>query len=206
MHGTFRIGHFWSNIPSYETRGQCNRCQTTEDMSHILITCTTGTASQVWHLAQNAWPHAPEFWPNISLGIILAGGSIATPEEDETPQDDDESEDDQERAQKKSDKRGRDRLLQILISEAAHLIWVTRCERVINERSHAEEEIKTRWLKAINLRLTEDKIIATKIRRAKTSIKLVKSTWAKVLQRQGPIPWDWIHQREVLVGRRVHTP
>lgn len=206
MHGTFRIGHFWSNIPSYETRGQCNRCQTTEDMSHILITCTTGTASQVWHLAQNAWPHAPEFWPNISLGIILAGGSIATPEEDETPQDDDESEDDQERAQKKSDKRGRDRLLQILISEAAHLIWVTRCERVINERSHAEEEIKMRWLKAINLRLTEDKIIATKIRRAKTSIKLVKSTWAKVLQRQGPIPRDWIHQREVLVGRRVHTP
>jgi hypothetical protein len=99
-----------------------------------------------------------------------------------------------------------DRLLQILVSESAHLIWVLRCEHIINERSHTPTEIKSRWLRAINSRLIDDKIIATKIHHRKTSLKLVKSTWTKVLQKDGHIPWDWFHHREVLVGRRVQTP
>ena len=49
---------------------------------------------------------------------------------------------------------GAKRLLQILLSEAAHLIWVLRCERVIRDpddppRFHTEEEINARWLRAI---------------------------------------------------------
>jgi hypothetical protein len=86
------------------------------------------------------------------------------------------------------------------------MIWVLRCERVINERSHTPSEIKSRWLRAINSRLIDDKIIATKIRRGRTPLKIVESTWTKVLQKCGPIPQDWIHNREVLVGRRVRTP
>ena len=58
----------------------------------------------------------------------------------------------------------------------------------------------------INTRLTDDKIIAAKIYHGKTSVKLVKSTWAKALQKQSLIPQDWIYLREVLVGRRVQTP
>lgn len=62
-------------------------------------------------------------------------------------------------------KRGVSRLLQIMISEAVHLIWVLRCERVIQEKTHTPEEVKARWFKAINRRLTDDKITATVIRK-----------------------------------------
>ncbi|KAH9008310.1 hypothetical protein EDB85DRAFT_1837444, partial [Lactarius pseudohatsudake] len=57
------------------------------------------------------------------------------------------------------------RLLQILLSESAHLIWVTRCERTIQLKEHSTEEIERRWLAQINRRLINDKIIATKIKR-----------------------------------------
>ena len=54
----------------------------------------------------------------------------------------------------KIDKKGTDQLWRILISESAHLIWVLRCEHVINEALHSAEEIMSRWFKAIHLRLS----------------------------------------------------
>ena len=184
MHGTYKIGNFWSNIPGYQHWGQCNDCQTTEDMNHILVTCTTEPVNIIWTLARDTWPHAPELWPDISLGLILGCGNLSFPEEDEPS--DDEDDDSQ---QKRYDRKGQERLLQILISESAHLIWVLRCDRVINDNPHTPEEIKSRWLKAINSRLTDDKIIATKTQRGKVTRKLVESTWHKALQntRQSPI-------------------
>jgi hypothetical protein len=113
-------------------------------------------------------------------------------------------------------KRGAKRLLQILISEAAHLIWVLRCERVIVDdsdenqaeeqiprRTHTNTEIKSRWLKAINTRLIEDKITATKVKRDKTSTLKVKETWELLLKKSAELPHNWVHNREVLVGRRT---
>jgi hypothetical protein len=52
----------------------------------------------------------------------------------------------------------------ILISEADHLIWVLRCERVIGGKQHSDDVVSTRWKNAINTRLTCNKIIATKIK------------------------------------------
>jgi hypothetical protein len=68
---------------------------------------------------------APERWPNINLGTILGIGCLSNPREENagnragqaphpTPKE-----------------RASTRLLQIILSEAAHLIWVLRCERVI---------------------------------------------------------------------------
>ncbi|KAF8488654.1 hypothetical protein F5888DRAFT_1949058, partial [Russula emetica] len=104
-------------------------------------------------------------------------------------------------------KRGAKRLLQILLSEAAHLIWVLRCERVIQdeeneERTHTDREIRTRWFKAINARLTEDKITATRVKRNEQTLQRVKETWELALKRSADIPHNWIFIREVLVGRR----
>jgi hypothetical protein len=108
-----------------------------------------------------------------------------------------------------TENRGANRLLQILISEAAHLIWVLRCERVVHdnpneecERTHTDREIQTRWFRAINARLTEDKIIATRIKRDERSLQRVKETWEPTLQRPADLPYNWVHIREVLVGRR----
>ena len=96
--------------------------------------------------------------------------------------------------------RGASRLLQIFITETAHLVWVMRCERAIQNKQHTEDETKARWLRAINDRLTCDRIIATKIKRDTKHTNLVKHTWGPVLQQHQVIPDDWINKREVLVG------
>lgn len=83
---------------------------------------------------------------------------------------------------------------------------VLRCECVINEKSHTPNEIEAQWYKVINARLIEDKIIATEVKRGKTSVNLVKYTWDKALQKCIPLPCNWVHIREVLVGRGVPCP
>ncbi|KAH9973170.1 hypothetical protein BJV77DRAFT_968467 [Russula vinacea] len=84
---------------------------------------------------------------------------------------------------------GAKRLLQILISESAHLIWVLR------------------WLRVINTRLTDDKIIATKIKRDEKSKRKTRNTWEHILRKQGDLPNDWITSREFLgVHNRISPP
>ncbi|KAI0250467.1 hypothetical protein BJV78DRAFT_1219419 [Lactifluus subvellereus] len=61
-----------------------------------------------------------------------------------------------------------------------------------------------RWHHTINARLTDDKILATKIKRDnpdKKSAQTVKSTWEHVLRKNTDLPDDWLTSREVLVGR-----
>jgi len=98
--------------------------------------------------------------------------------------------------------RGASHLLKILISESAFLIWVLRCERVIQEKNHNHQEIKARWLHVINSRLTDDKIATSKIKRDKGFTLLVSNTWEKVLSKESDLPNDWMNMHEVLVGSR----
>jgi hypothetical protein len=92
--------------------------------------------------------------------------------------------------------------MQILITESAYLIWSLRCERVIQEKTHSEREINTRWLHAINKRLTDDKITATRIKRDKQTEQKVRRTWEHVLKKEQDLPNNWFLYREVLVGTR----
>src|ERR1700677_1098754 len=122
----------------------------------------------VWRLTRDSWDHEQYKWPAISLGVILGCGNLsAKPHAERQP----------DQRQTTVNQRGVSRLLQILISEAAHLIWVLRCERVIQERIHSAQETEAHWLKAINRRLTEDKIVVTKIKQEKQYTKLIKATW-----------------------------
>ena len=68
-------------------------------------------------------------------------------------------------------------------------------------RVHMKDKIKMRWLKAINTRLTKDKITATKIKRDEPTTRLIKKTWEPILKQYLDLPNDWLHYREVLVGR-----
>jgi ribonuclease HI len=195
LHGTQKIGNFWENIPGYEARQICHICDETESIEHILVRCTTTPPNMIWDLAKNTWPHAPH-WPEISIGIILGCGTISPPGIAQPEQPD---------ANRNHGRvpRGATRLLQILISESAHLIWVLRCERVIQERTHTPSEIRCRWLRVINARLTDDKIIATKIKRGEETNRKVRHTWEHVLKKQMDLPRDWIASPEVLVGSRA---
>ena len=203
MHGTQKIGQYWSHIPNNEQREFCTTCNTTETMEHILTQCRATPRRLIWQLATDLWPHTQIPWPEISLGIILGIGSLSPPNiENQHNQQIPERRDIRTPNPRHGGAR---RLLQILISEAAHLIWVLRCERVIQntEHRHTEREIEARWLRMINIRLTEDKLKASKIKRDQQTLKTTKHTWEPVLKRNHHLPDDWVHNREVLVGRRA---
>ena len=123
MHGTQKVGDYWAHILGAEERRTCRSCQVPETMDHILVSCRARTVRTIWYLARDTWPHQDIPWPEITKGLILGCGSISTAP---TPQGLNENDDTPRYNQK-----GPLRLLHILITEAAHLIWVLRCERVI---------------------------------------------------------------------------
>jgi len=95
------------------------------------------------------------------------------------------------------------RLLQIIIFKAAHLVWILRCERVIQDKTLDKRGIKTRWLRVINERLTTDRITAYQTKRNPQFTKLAKQTWKKIVKQNGTLPFNWFQNHEVLVGINV---
>ena len=155
LYGTQKIGRYWFNIQNYEERGICHTCRDDETMEHILTGCDHPTNTTIWSQAKNLWPYKDGTWPRVTLGTIIGCNAINV----ETTRD---VRDRNGTTQKKKlNDQGATRLLQILISESAYLIWTLRCERIIRDRTHTEEETKAIWLKIINRRLSEDKTIAT---------------------------------------------
>ena len=195
MHGTQKIGKFWAAIETYAHHEHCRECGVTETMEHILTRCREPPVRIIWSLTELAWPSKFLEWPQISLGLILGCGCI-------TDRKNDRREFPNENWPRQQEKRGASRLATILISEAAHLIWVLHCERAIHGKQHTDNEINTRWRNIVNTRLTSNKIIATKIKREKKFTNLVKNIWQTLLIKDAPLPHDWINNREVLVGRR----
>lgn len=165
VHQALMVGDVWNHIPTYEYRETCQTCDTMESMTHILTQCAARSNQIVWSLAKEAWPHRDNSWPPITIGLILGIGCLNSPRH-ENPQD----QIDQQRInpRTRATAKGKTHLLQILISESAHLIWVLRCERTICGDNHTDAEIKARWLRKINERLTGNRITATKIIRNKT--------------------------------------
>ena len=142
--------------------------------------------------AKELWPHGEATWPTISLGTIIGCNSISV-----------------KTLQKRKDRNGRTenvelqdpgatRLLKIIISESAYLIWTLRCERTIRGKEHTEREVEIAWSKAINRRLSEDKTTATKVVRKDHYITIVRNTWDRALyKRHRDLPEDWIYRNVV---------
>jgi hypothetical protein len=195
MHGTQKIGTFWEDINNFEDRQNCGTCGIPESMSHILTDCQATPTWLIWNLAKHYWPSTRYIWPEPSLGIILGCGSLSA-------QPPNEHQRIPAQPPRTGHIQGVSRLLHILILVSAHLIWVLRCERVIQGRQHRETEIRARWLRATNARLTNDRITATRIKCEKGFTNLIVNTWEQVLQKERDLPNDFLCNREVLVGRR----
>ena len=191
---TFMIGDRWRNIPGFEQRQTCNICGREESMRHILLECEAEARKLTWENAKKIWPPEWGRWPELTIGTILSIGhiSVTEPERHQANENNVTS----------AKIRGRTRLLRILISEASHLIWVLRCDRVIhrNNRQHTDQEVNKRWLKIINNRLTTDRITATKIKRDKNFTKLINATWKKALASREIPQHNWLQTREVFSG------
>ena len=183
-----------SHVVAVAERSQCATCGTVETMEHILVHCRNLPTRIIWRLAKDIWPYQNIPWPDISIGTILGCGCLSA----NKPVTQNEQQD-----RNRTHLQGATRLLQILISESAFLIWALRCERVIQGKTHSQQEIRAKWLREINTRLTDDRITATKVQRNKGFTKLVENTWEHVLHREGDLPNEWLNSREVLVGSRA---
>ncbi|KAJ3828617.1 hypothetical protein F5880DRAFT_1621083 [Lentinula raphanica] len=138
-HDAYKVGEYWEQIPGFEQRANCPHCRVPETMEHILLECTCPGQQTVWDLAKELWSNQKSHWINPSFGTILACGAISVRDE--------------------SGKHmpGESRLLRIIVSESAHLIWKLRNERVINDTGPVStERITKRWRTAIEGRYQLD--------------------------------------------------
>ncbi|KAJ6572831.1 hypothetical protein DFH09DRAFT_916468 [Mycena vulgaris] len=179
VHGGYKVGQHWENIPGHQQKATCPYCEVTESMDHILTQCDLPGQELVWNLASELWQLKTSKDLRPTMGEIMACGVI------------------------KRDDQGTTRLFRIVVSESAHLIWKLRNERVIQEKDAASErEIRNRWCKAINNRLNLDCILTNQMKYGKKAIKktLMKKTWCKVLKDEDALPADWTRGTGVLVG------
>ncbi|KAH9857856.1 hypothetical protein C2E23DRAFT_707174, partial [Lenzites betulinus] len=188
MHEAYKVGDYWSNIPGYEQRETCRKCEVVETMEHILTECDAPGRATLWNLANEALRAKGMETQALAYGAIIGAASLALPSAED------------------GKTAGRERFLRIVVSETAHLVWKTRCERVINrenepEAYHSEQELQNAWRAAMNNRLRLDVDMTNKKWRSRTLPKnLVLSTWEGVLENEQDLPSDWIRTKGVLVG------
>ena len=144
LHDGQKIGKYWLDMGdgAITERGLCKQCpwEPTETMEHIMTQCKTSGQKLVWKLAKRLWRKTGLEWIVPLIGMIL-GIHMAEVKGSEG---------------KKLD--GRTRLLQIIISESAYLIWLIHNEWKIEReqdgrRQHTANEIQARWKAAITRRI-----------------------------------------------------
>ncbi|KAH9854516.1 hypothetical protein C2E23DRAFT_867507 [Lenzites betulinus] len=189
LHGALRIGHFWDNIPGYEHRALCRKCDVPETLEHILLECAEPGQDAAWVLARCALRRKGISLPSLTIGIVL--GALCLDRD----------------AQKNTLPTHDCRFVKIVVSETVHIIWKLRCKRVIEPDSCRPEElsqagIEKQWWNAMNKRLQTDQYLTSralgKLALAKTT---VLRTWDEVLEDRQALPDNWIFCAGVLVGK-----
>jgi ribonuclease HI/exonuclease III len=204
-HGAQKIGNYWKNIPDYEDRARCQECGSeNESMEHILVHCPRSVERKtIWRLARSLWEgrKGPHEWPSLSLGLIIACGAI---------QLEPEMAEDKPKGKRMRTAKCASRLLRIILSESAQLIWALRCERVIQEKRHSPTEVENRWRSKIQSRLFMDRTRAIKVLRTERSQRLLRDTWRGTVRLvpggHGHTRGDWASDLGVLVGIRRPVP
>ncbi|KAL0566859.1 hypothetical protein V5O48_015140, partial [Marasmius crinis-equi] len=174
MHGGYKVGKYWRNIPNYDERAECRHCRKPESIRHILLECNAPGQNEIWSLAKEMWENKNTPWPRLGLGTILSCGHTTF-----------------ETAEGKPDP-GTSRFYQILISESAYLIWKLRNQRVINDEDPATiPEIRNKWLYTMRLRYKTDLLLTNKLRYEQKALPkgLVKSTWHRVVEERDDLPY-----------------
>ncbi|KAH9923245.1 uncharacterized protein B0H18DRAFT_878839, partial [Fomitopsis serialis] len=103
-------------------------------------------------------------------------------------------------------RHGASRFWRILISEATHLIWKLRCERVIGHSDephweHSDLQVRRRFTYVMNNRLLID-VATTHKKYGKLARKsdLVLATWNGTILDELALPEDWTKCKGILVG------
>jgi hypothetical protein len=187
IHQTQKIGPYWLNITNFEHRGSCQKCDTIEDLEHIILGCDIPGHRIIWDATRNLWNKKHNYWPGIKCIGSITGCGLA-----------------EFKDERKNALPGANHLYRILVSEAAHLIWKLRNERIFKHASEDQwptaPKIHNRWLATINARLTLDRSSTNRIYGKKAiKAKIVLNTWAKTLKNEADLPPNWITSPGVLV-------
>ncbi|KZW01606.1 hypothetical protein EXIGLDRAFT_602731 [Exidia glandulosa HHB12029] len=196
IHGGHKIGSYFAHMPApWCDYAKCPLCGTSEDLQHILFECTSPEATSIWQIAAAFMEPRIEQWPDLSVGAIM--GCALLEFRDEEGRTDD----------------GLTRVMRIVISESAFLIWKIRCERRIEheddqEKAPTVDEITGRWHATINARISHDRHLTNKRRYKRKALDedLVLETWEDLLEKPEGLPRNWIRHPGVLVGRGTTRP
>jgi len=196
IHGAYKCGKYWRNIPDCEHRGICQVCNVEESMEHILVDCKASGQEEVWKLVEELLSLRNLRWVPPSFGTAIGCCLIDYRSEDNS-----------------KSLVGANRLYRILVSESAHLIWRLRCKWRINDEANPEKiptkkEIQTTWLNTINRRLQLDCLLTNKHKYGKKALRpsLVERTWWGVLRNQENLPENWLATTGVIVGIGERPP
>ncbi|TFK95021.1 ribonuclease H-like protein [Polyporus arcularius HHB13444] len=188
-HDGYMIGSQWlrPNM-SDELRGRalCAICGECETMSHIILECNAVGQETIWKLVQEIWSHTKAEWKPPSWGSILGSACAVF----------------------KTAEGGRrsatENLWCILCTEAAHLVWKLRCERVIQNEgvNFSESEVTNRLYAALQSRLELDRRTAAIAKGGKKALKPqeVEQIWLPILEKSELLPPKWVVNNGVLVG------
>ncbi|KAH9910347.1 uncharacterized protein B0H18DRAFT_896059, partial [Fomitopsis serialis] len=188
IHGALKCGNFWFKIPNYEDRAQCSFCGEIESLPHILFECTATGQRDIWEMTATIWrkKNLPWITPTVETIHTLAITEWTNDQNKTRP--------------------GANRLWRILVSEAAHLIWKLRCERVIGhetdrEWTHTKTHVRRKFMYVLNNRLAMD-VEATRKKYGKLAQKadLVLATWNGTIFDELALPEDWTRCKGFLVG------
>ncbi|KAH9916626.1 uncharacterized protein B0H18DRAFT_884659, partial [Fomitopsis serialis] len=188
IHGGLKCGEFWLKIPNYEDRAQCSFCGALESISHILFECRATGQKVIWGIAASIWKKKNLPWNTPTMESIHGLGLAKWTDS------------------KNKIRPGATRLWRILISEAAHLIWKLRCERVIGHETdenwnHVESHVRRKFIFTLNGRLATD-AEATRRKYGKLAFNrdLITATWNGTIFDELALPEDWTQCRGFLVG------
>ena len=192
VYDAHKCGPYWQRIPGYEQRAECSLCGEIETMDHIMFRCDRGTGQSIWMRIRAMCEQKGMDWPeDFDLFTIMASPFACF-------------EDNQGRRHP-----GANRLFQIVVSEAAFLIWKLRCKRKFNrdedtpERAITDQEATNALAFTLNGRLSDDRLLTNRKRYGKKALTpaMVLSTWSGTLRDEDHLPMDWLYgQSGVLVG------
>ncbi|KAI0714822.1 hypothetical protein C8Q76DRAFT_618150 [Earliella scabrosa] len=188
IHDGYMIGSHWLRpkmSDELQRRATCTTCGVEESMTHIMFDCVAVGQELVWELLEETWRLTDKQWSRPIWGTTFGAACAVF------------------RTEEGARLRNTEKLWCIMCTEALHLIWKLRCERVIqNEgREFTQREVINRFFAALDARLTLDRRTAA-IASGKKALRAteVEQIWIPVLENGKDLPPKWVVDVGVLVG------
>ncbi|KAJ7629587.1 hypothetical protein B0H17DRAFT_1150535 [Mycena rosella] len=72
IHGGYKVGKYWDNIPGHQEKAFCPLCEEYESVDHILTQCNMPGREQIWDLGPKLWQlkTGKDLRPTMGMGEL----------------------------------------------------------------------------------------------------------------------------------------